>query len=214
MTPSASTALPDAEAADHETVAQTLRALTRTDEGVLKVDALIQRLGRQGFGPVLLALGVPMLAPLPPGAPLIFAVPLLFICLQMVAGRHALWLPGWINRRTIERARLARLLEKVTPWVEKAESHLRPRLTGLTTGAGERVMGVTCTLLAIILVLPLPFANLLPSMAVTAFGLAISRRDGAMALIGYGLTIAAVTVIGLSFNLIVLGWRLVFPNGP
>jgi len=213
--PASSATAQSAEQDDaRDTVAETLRDLTRSDEGVLRVDALIQRLGKKGFGPVLLALGVPMLAPLPPGAPLIFAVPLLFICLQMVVGRHALWLPGWISRRTIERAKLARLLARVTPWVEKAERHLKPRLAGLTTGPGERVMGVTCVLVAVILVLPLPFANLLPSMAITAFGLAISRKDGAMALIGYGLVIVALAMIGLSFNLIIMGWRLIFPGWP
>lgn len=197
----------DDAAPDTETVADMLRALTEGGQGELTGQMLVDRLGRKGFGPVLLALGVPMLAPLPPGAPIIFALPLLIVCLQMVVGRKTLWLPRRLSQKGIARDKLAKLLAKVTPWVSRVERHLKPRLGWLVGGAGERALGVTCTIVAIVLVLPVPFANLVPSMAITAFGLALARRDGLMALAGYGLVVMSVAVIWLSAHAVEFGWK-------
>jgi hypothetical protein len=198
---------PDVPAPDTETVAEMLHDLTEGGEGQLTAQTLVDHMGRKGFGPVLLALGVPMLAPLPPGVPIVFAVPLLIICLQMVVGRETLWLPRWISRKGIEREKLAKLVAKVTPTVAKVEKHLKPRLSFLVEGLGERALGVTCTVVAVILVLPVPFANLVPSMAITAFGLALARKDGLLALAGYGLVVASALVIWLCVHVATMGWK-------
>jgi hypothetical protein len=42
----------------------------------------------------------------------------------------------------------------------------------------------------VVLVLPLPFGNQLPSLAVAAIGLGLLRRDGAFVIAGYGFAIA------------------------
>jgi hypothetical protein len=198
---------PDAPASDDETVVGMLDDLTAGGEGELTAQTLVDHLGRKGFGPVLLALGVPMLAPLPPGAPIIFAVPLLIVCLQMVVGRQTLWLPKSIAHKGFEREKLAKLVAKVTPWISKVEKHLKPRLGFLVVGLGERMLGLTCTVVAIVLVLPVPFANFVPSLAITAFGLALARKDGLMALAGYALVAASVAVIWLSVYVVRMGWN-------
>jgi hypothetical protein len=197
----------DAPAPDNETVAEMLRDLTEGGEGQVTGQTLVDHLGRKGFGPMLLALGVPMLAPLPPGVPIVFALPLLIVCLQMVVGRQTLWLPRWLSKRGIEREKLAKLVNKVTPAVAKVEKHLKPRLSFLVEGLGERALGVVCTVVAVVLVLPVPFANLVPSLAITAFGLALARKDGLLALAGYGLVAASVLVIWLCVHAVRLGWN-------
>lgn len=198
---------PKDPAAEHETLAELLSDLTRGGEGELTAQMLVDHLGRKGFGPLLLALGVPMLAPLPPGAPIIFALPLLIVCLQMVVGRQTVWLPRWIARKGIERKKLAELVAKVTPWVSKVEKRMSRRLAFLIEGPGERVAGLTCTVIAVVLVLPVPFANLVPSMAITAFGLAMARKDGLMAIAGYLLVALSVAVIWLCVHWAAFGWN-------
>ena len=198
---------PDARPSDDETVADMLADLTEGGEGRLTAQTLVDHLGRKGFGPVLLALGAPMLAPLPPGVPIIFALPLLIVCLQMVVGRKTVWLPKGVSRKGVEREKLAKLVAKVTPWISRVERHLKPRLRFLVGPAGERVLGLTATLVAVVLVLPVPFANLVPSMAITAFGLALARKDGVMALAGYALSIASVLVIWLCLHFAAMGYH-------
>ena len=58
-------------------------------------------------------------------------------------------------------------------------------------------MGVVSTLIVMVLVLPIPFANLLPALTLALFALGLTRRDGLLVLGGYALVGLAVAVIGL-----------------
>lgn len=84
---------------------------------------------------------------------------------------------------------------------------MRPRLTFLASGPGVRAVGVACTLIALVLVLPIPFANLAPAAALGVFALGLSRRDGLVVLIGYGLLALAFLVIALGVHGAAVGIR-------
>jgi hypothetical protein len=56
----------------------------------------------------------------------------------------------------------------------------------LTDSFGTRVVGVACTLVALVLVLPIPFANLFPAVALAVFSLSLTRKDGLLVLAGFG----------------------------
>lgn len=53
---------------------------------------------------------------------------------------------------------------------------LRPRLTVLLSWTGERLIGIAILVLALILALPIPFANWLPACAIAIVGLALVER--------------------------------------
>lgn len=63
---------------------------------------------------------------------------------------------------------------------------------------GDIFLGLVCTLLAAVLILPLPRGNLLPAIAVTLLGLALVQRDGLLAIAGYvaAAVSAAVLIAG------------------
>jgi hypothetical protein len=108
-------------------------------------------------------------------------------------------------RRSLRRADLAKVLHRVLPpldWLEKA---MRPRLGFLTGGAGSRMVGLACTLMAAILILPIPFANLAPALALGFFSLGLTRKDGVLVLVGYALLALTFAVIALGVHGIVLG---------
>ena len=73
-----------------------------------------------------------------------------------------------------------------------------PRLSFLFGPVGDRLIGVVCTLLALVLILPIPLGNMLPAAAIAALGLSLVQRDGALALGGYLLAALSVTVLILS----------------
>jgi hypothetical protein len=88
------------------------------------------------------------------------------------------------------------------PYLEGAERLLRPRLTVLLSWTGERLIGLAILILALVLFLPIPFANWLPACAIAIIGLAIVEKDGLAVLVGLAvgvasLTVAAAVVIGL-----------------
>ena len=175
-----------------------LRKLARSRKLRLSLGDLVAPFeGQGGLGQVLFVLALPVLVPLPPGASMVLALPLLIVAPQIVAGRNQLWLPGWLSRRTFDRAAFTKLVARVLPLLERIEALGRPRISGLTGPLGARAVGVAATLMALVLVLPIPFANLLPALALGLFALGLTRRDGLLVLGGYGLLGLAVAVIDL-----------------
>jgi hypothetical protein len=84
----------------------------------------------------------------------------------------------------------------VRPGLQRFEKLLKPRLLFLTSTWAERGIGLCCLIAAALVFLPIPFGNLLPALALCAFGLALIERDGVLALLGLGT---------LGFGLMVLG---------
>jgi hypothetical protein len=147
-----------------------------------------------------LVLTLPLLLPLPPGFSMVLALPLLLVTPQIILGRRELWLPQVLGRQTIKRPALAKLICRVLPWLVRAETLVRPRLGFLTKGAGASMAGLACTLIALVLVLPIPFANLVPSLAMVAFAIGLARNDGLFVLAGYALVALAALVVGLGVD--------------
>lgn len=175
-----------------------LRGLMRSRKARLSVGEIVKRFeGRNGLGPVLFVLTLPVLMPLPPGASMILALPLLVVAPQVAAGRDKLWLPKWLAARTLDQARLGKLIGRILPLLERLEALGHARLPPLSGGAGTRLVGVVCTVLAGVLVLPIPFANLFPALALGMFALGLTRRDGFMVLAGYGFVGVQVLIIDL-----------------
>jgi len=184
-----------------QSLAASLQPLLRARKPVLSVGEMIGRIeSGDGPGPILFVLTVPVLMPLPPGVSMLLALPLLIVAPQILAGRRKLWIPAALSRRTIKREDLVKLLHRVLPTLKRCESLARPRLRFLTGWLGARLVGLACTVIAIVLVLPIPFANFLPALAMTLLAIGLSRRDGLMVLAGYGLIIAAGVVIALGVH--------------
>ena len=64
-------------------------------------------------------------------------------------------------------------------------------------------MGAVCLLLSLILVLPIPFGNMLPSLAICIIALGMLERDGAWILGGLVSAVVAAGVVGgLAYGLV------------
>ncbi len=187
-------------------LAASLQPLLRTRKAELSVGELMGRIeGDDGPGPILFALTLPVLLPLPPGVSMLFALPLLMVAPQIALGRRHLWMPRALSDRKVKRADLGKLLHRVLPPLRRVEAVVRPRLSFLTGGAGSRLVGVAATLIAIVLVLPIPFANFAPAVALSLFALGLSRRDGLFVLAGYAVMALAVLIIVLGVHGAALG---------
>jgi hypothetical protein len=184
-----------------QSLVASLRPLLRSRKARLTLGEIVARVeGDGGLGPVLFVLTLPVLLPLPPGVSMVLALPLLVISAQIIAGRRLLWLPRWLARQSVKRPALVKLLRRVLPLLERLEKMSRPRLGLLTGSIGTRVVGVACTLIALVLVLPIPFANLVPALALGVFSLALTRKDGVLVLVGFGLLAIAAAVIALGVH--------------
>lgn len=158
--------------------------------------------GGRAMGALLLVFGLICTLPLPPGSTTIFGAPLMLLAPQLMLGARGPWLPRRLRARTLATADLGKALPRVLVWLERAEALSRPRLAFLFGPVGDRTIGLVCTVLAAVLILPIPLGNILPAAAVSVLGLALAQRDGALALLGYALAAASASVLVLAAGLI------------
>lgn len=163
---------------------------------------LIGRFGRRAFGALLFLFAAPNLLPLPPGSSTFLGAPLLLFAPQLAVGVTSPWMPSGLRRQRLEMGGLRGAFLKLIPWVEQVERVSSARLTFMFGPVGDRLIGVACTVLAFVLMLPLPLGNLLPATAISLFALALVQRDGVLALAGYAVTVVSLGVLGLAAGVI------------
>jgi hypothetical protein len=86
---------------------------------------------------------------------------------------------------------------KMSPHLKRLERRLRPRLTFMYNRLGDRLLGAICFGLSIIVFLPIPFGNMLPSFAIAAFAIGAAERDGVAAIIGWIAATLSVLVLAV-----------------
>jgi hypothetical protein len=78
--------------------------------------------------------------------------------------------------------------------MRRAERLSRPRWTWLAVGLAERVIGLWCAVLSVVLILPVPFGNIGPGIAICVLAFALLERDGKAALSGVLVSLAALVL--------------------
>lgn len=201
-------AAPDDEDDDVRSLAEILRDLC-DGEGDITIGEIVEAFGRRAFGALLFVFSVPNLLPLPPGSSTVLGAPLVLLAPQVAIGIRAPWLPKNLKARRLSRRDLAKTFDRLIPWLDRIEKASRPRLTWMFGAVGDRLIGLACTLLALVLILPIPFGNMLPAATVGVLSLSLIQRDGVLATIGYALFAASVGVLVMTANVaIAAAYRL------
>jgi hypothetical protein len=176
---------------------------TDLDDGSsrISVDEVVTALNDRGFGVLCALIGalaaIPIIGGLP-GVTLLTAILTLLIAGQYVAGRRKLWIPSALGRLSIEWTRFEKGLTAVRPYLQRVDRLIEPRLGWLVRGDRERrlIAGTMCVLaLTMFPLAVIPWGVFPSALAITAFGIAITGRDGAFALAGYALTVVALGVL-------------------
>jgi hypothetical protein len=161
----------------------------------VSVADILEAFGDRAFGALMFVFAAPLVLPMPPGVSAILGAPLAFITAQWMLGRRTLWLPRAVLNRTMSMGDFRSLTGKLAPYLQRIERRLRPRLTFMYNRVTDRVIGAVCFLLAIIVFLPIPFGNMLPSLAIAAFAIGAAERDGLAAIIGWVSAIISIAVL-------------------
>jgi len=173
----------------------------------LTVGEMLDAFDSRAFGAMLFVFGALNTLPLPPGSSTILSLPILLLAPQIALGADAPWLPRRVVDRPLKRDDLRGLFRKLTPIVKYMELITRPRLTWIFTPLGERMIGVVCTLLALVLVLPIPLGNLAPGATVAILSLALLQRDGLLALLGYLMAAVSAALLFVSASVVTAAVR-------
>lgn len=192
------------------TLSDLLLALAaRTDRDRVSIQDLLLALGDRALGALIFLFAFPNVLPLPPGTSFILGAPLVFLVGQLMLSKPP-WLPQFIGKRSMTRQDFAALVARIVPWLVRAEKLLKPRLQVLTSEVMERVIGALCLVLATLLVLPIPFGNMLPALAISFMALGLLERDGVWVVIGLVVSVvASVVVSGVVIGLVQAGFYMV-----
>jgi len=186
-------------------ISHVLRWFCAEPDGDISVGEIVGRLGPRAFGAILFLFSTPNLLPLPPGSSTVLGAPLVLLAPQVALRVKAPWLPRKLARRQVKTPVLAAFSRRVLPALERIERVTRPRLHFFFGPVGDRLIGLVCSLLAVVLIFPIPFGNMLPAAAIGVLSLSLVQRDGILAILGYALAAASAGVLVLAARIVVHG---------
>jgi hypothetical protein len=172
-----------------------------TSRDRISITDIMLAMDGRAMGALLLIFAFPNALPTPPGTSGILGLPLLYLSVQMMLGRLP-WLPKIIAARSMARSDFARLVERVVPWLDRADRLMAPRLQWLCGPRVQQVLGLACLILALVLFLPIPLGNMLPAFAICLIALGVLERDGLWILLGLMTgVISLIIVSGVVYGL-------------
>lgn len=186
---------------------EVLRELAASPVERISVGSILRAFGDRAFGALMLVFALPNALPMPPGTSAVLGAPLVFIAFQLMIGRPVLWLPGFITNRSMAREDFATIAAKIEPWVHKLERLLKPRLQAFTTPFADRLTGLACFVLALILALPIPFGNMPPAATIAIFALGMIEADGAAIVAGWVGTAISFVILALFAGVVSAGFH-------
>lgn len=128
----------------------------------------------------------PFLLPMPPGMTTILGGSCFLLSLQLALGRKEPWLPKKLANFRFPKQLiypLLRFLKKLSHWFEKITA---PRLKIIAQNPYIwRINGFWIAWLAILLMLPIPFTNPLPTIGIVLLVIATIESDGLLMCVAY-----------------------------
>lgn len=189
----------DARFVPASTLFEALHRQVAQDE--VTVRWVLQHLDHQSFGLVLLLLGIVAAVP---GICTVAGVLIVMLGFEMMLGREQPYFPAWIADRPLPTRRARPVMAAAIAALRLVEKLVRPRWWPAGNGV-KRLVGLAVLLASLRLILvPVPFSNLLPAAIVALVALAYLERDGlllpatlALAVANLALDLALVeTVLG------------------
>ncbi len=177
--------------ADDRTSELLRRLLDDIESEKVSVGYLVTQFRRRSFGGIMITLAIVALLP---GVSLFAGIAMMLPALQMAVGMRAPSLPGILSRRNIRVAALRARTEQAIPWIERLEFYVRPRWIVLSRPPMPVLIGMLTFILALVIMLPIPFGNLPPAFAVLVLSLGLLEKDGVLILLGLALTAIAFAI--------------------
>ena len=161
---------------------------------------MLDAAGRSAYGPLLMLIAIVNISPIGaiPGVAVGSGLIAILLGGQMLFSGGSLWIPSWIERKSIDSGRVKRALNKARPVLDWIDRIPRPRLQELTEGAwadgagvGVIVMGLLMFPMALV-----PWGVLAPAIPLLALGLALMARDGLLMAVTLTLMVVAAAASG------------------
>ncbi|WP_417318469.1 exopolysaccharide biosynthesis protein [Emcibacter sp.] len=166
---------------------------------VLSLRQISDQLGTRAYGAFIVVLTLPNFIP---GLSLISGAFMVLFSVQMVMGVEHPRLPALIGRFSIRRATLRKAMTVILPRLEYFEYRIRPRWVILNTQIAIRIMGLVVVFQSLVIMLPVPFSNFIPSVALLFMAFGMMQKDG--------LVVVLSALLGVLYSVVYLwfAWDL------
>ena len=156
---------------------------------------LFEGLGDRAFGMLLVAAAAPAFIPVPGLAGGLSGPLVMLVGVQLLLRLDRPWLPRVLARRGPKRSTLARLRDRLSPWLARLERRVRPRMPAMLDHWSSRIFtGLLVFATGLLLTLPIPFTNYALGVVVLLFALAYLERDGALMGVAWVAGLASIIV--------------------
>ncbi len=171
------------------------KAARRLGEQSVAVGELAALQGRAAIGSLLILLALPCMLPVA-GVGTVLGMGLAGLSLGLWRQQQELRLPDRVSGFSMPARWARRVLELQATMYDLAGRAARPRLPAAFASAAQRATALTVALMAGLIILPIPFGNVLPAIAISLFGLGMVFRDGVLMLLGGLVSVLAVLFTG------------------
>lgn len=176
------------------------------DRDRISIGDLLEALKRRALGALMFIFAIITALPMPPGVSAIVGAPLVFLTAQLMLGMNA-WLPRIITDRSLSRVDFHRVMKAASPWLARAEGIMKPRFEFLAKPPGVYFAGLVAFVMALLVLLPIPGANMAPSIAICIIALGLLERDGVWIVLGALVGIVS-TVVVAGIYWVLISWTV------
>ena len=167
------------------------------DEGV-PLQQLAAAHGPAGQGTLLILLAAPCLLPVP-GVGTVLGCGILALALTLWRGSGA-GLPLRVGAFELPSLWAARVLRLLAGFYASSGRLTQKRLTHFAGDKAKRWLAIKAALMAVLIILPIPFGNFFPALALMLLGLGLVASDGLAILAGTAMAALALTFsIGITW---------------
>ena len=189
-----------------ERTSEVLREIAEAEGERVTFREIMTGLRHRAFGFTLLIFALPCCLPMPPGIPTVCGIAMVIIALNLIAARPRLWLPRMIADKSLARADLRRVVDRLARYLERLERICKPRFAIVTETVGKILIGIVLLALGLIMIMPIPFlGNMPPGFAASVIAFGHADRDGLIVLIGALVSAVAIAVASVATWAAILG---------
>jgi len=177
---------------DEDICGRLIRNLRHHIKGRLRIGHIVSSLQERAYALVIFLLALPNGVPGPsiPGLSTITGLPVFIFTIQAVVGNKNPRLPQFASQLRLNRYKVIRHLERIRPYIMKLERRMHPRLPWLVER--QRINYLLCTIYAFVLIVPIPFGNIISAWAVIVLSLGLVIEDGLYVVIGHLIGVVAI----------------------
>lgn len=172
--------------------------LRRTGEELygkkIQIGIILYRLRRRSFGGILFFLAILSLLP---GISMFSGAVMLVLAVQLLLGFKFPRLPRLVSEYALTMEQLKSIVNPVATKIALMEKYIKPRWFFLTVPPFTLMLGAIIFLLSLLIIIPLPFTNFLPALAILIISLGLLERDGLLIFIGASLSILSL-ILGIA----------------